>query len=302
MNEQFCDVGRGVTLCYDEFGDRSDPTMLLVMGLGTQMIAWHEDFCRELAGRGFHVVRFDNRDSGRSTHFPGRPPTVRELLTRRLPAQPYTLEDMADDAAGLLRALDIAPAHVVGASMGGMIAQLLAARHPELVRSLASIMSSTGSRTKGQPALMLYRFLLKRAPDEREAFVDHMERVFDAIGSPGFERDNEHLRELAGESFDRDDDRAASGRQLGAILKSGNRTKALRRISAPTVVIHGSADKLVRPSGGKATAKAIAGARLIKIDGMGHDLPRGAWRQIIDPVVWNAGRARAPSAAPVVAG
>ena len=153
MDERFCDVGRGVTLCYETFGDPSDPPLLLVMGLGMQMVGWHEDFCAELAGRGFHVVRFDNRDAGRSTHFPVRAPTVRQLFARRFAPEQYTLADMAEDAAGLLRELDLAPAHVVGASMGGMIAQTLAARHPESVRSLVSIMSNTGSRFSGQPAV-----------------------------------------------------------------------------------------------------------------------------------------------------
>ena len=303
MNEQFCDVGRGITLCYEQFGDPAKPTALLIMGLGTQMIGWPDDFCRQLADRGFHVLRFDNRDAGRWPHFGFRPPTPREVLTRRPRAQEYALADMADDAAGLIRALDLAPAHLVGASMGGMIAQTLAAREPELVGSLASIMSSTGSRTRGQPALALYRFLLKRAPEEREAFVAYIERVFEAIGSPGFERDREALREMAELSFERDPDRSASGRQLGAILKSGNRTKLLRRIRVPTVVIHGTADKLVRPSGGRATARAIPGAHLVRIEGMGHDLPRGAWSQIIDAIVWNAGRAdrSAPAARAVAA-
>jgi pimeloyl-ACP methyl ester carboxylesterase len=143
MDERFCDLHNGITLCYETFGDRSDPTALLIMGLGTQMVAWHEDFCRQLAASGFHVVRFDNRDIGRSTHLPGPPPTVRQLLLRSKRAAHYRLADMADDAARLLTELDLAPAHVIGASMGGMIAQTLAARRPELVRSLVSIMSNT---------------------------------------------------------------------------------------------------------------------------------------------------------------
>src|SRR5271169_3497437 len=134
MSEQFCDVGRGITLCYETFGERSNPAALLVMGLGTQMVAWQEDFCQELAARGLYVVRYDNRDIGRSTHVSGRPPTTAQLLTRSRRAARYTLGDMADDAAGLLRQLDLDPAHVIGASMGGMIAQTLAARHPWAVR------------------------------------------------------------------------------------------------------------------------------------------------------------------------
>src|SRR6516164_3530138 len=156
MGEQFCDVGRGVTLCYETFGQRSDPTAVLIMGLGMQMLAWHDSFCERLASRGLHVLRFDNRDIGRSTHLPGAPPTTAQLLRRSKRAAHYTLADMADDTAALLRELELAPAHVIGASMGGMIAQTLAARNPILVRSLVSIMSSTGSRRTGRPALRLY--------------------------------------------------------------------------------------------------------------------------------------------------
>src|SRR5277367_5595287 len=164
-----CDVGGGITLCYETFGEPSDPTALLVMGLGTQMVAWQDDFCIELAARGFHVVRFDNRDIGRSTHVSGRPPTTLQLLRRSRRAARYTLGDMADDAAGLLRELDLAPAHVIGASMGGMIAQTLAARHRDDVRSLVSIMSNTGSRRSGQPSLRVYSMFLRHAPQGRDA-------------------------------------------------------------------------------------------------------------------------------------
>ena len=287
MDERFCDVGRGVTLCYETFGDPSDPPLLLVMGLGMQMVGWQEDFCEELAGRGFHVVRFDNRDAGRSTHFPGHTPSVAQLLRRRFPRTQYKLTDMAEDAAGLLRELELAPAHVVGASMGGMIAQTLAARHPESVRSLVSIMSNTGSRFSGQPVLSLYRPLLTPAPSEREAFLAHVERLFTLIGSPG-RADVEDLRTTAALSYDRGRDPAATARQLAAILASGNRTRELRRIKAPTLVIHGSADRLVRPSGGQATSRAIPGARLLRIEGMGHDLPRAFWPQIMDAIAENA--------------
>jgi pimeloyl-ACP methyl ester carboxylesterase len=284
VSEQFCDVGRGVTLCYETFGERSNPTALLVMGLGTQMIAWHEDFCGELAARGLYVVRFDNRDIGRSTHMGGRPPTIAQLLTRSSRAARYTLGDMADDAAGLLAELDLAPAHVIGASMGGMIAQTLAARHPQSVRSLVSIMSNTGSRRSGQPSLRVYPIFLRHPPREREAFVAHMERLFAAIGSPGLPRDADDMRAIATASFDRDHDPEGSGRQLAAIIASGNRTAELARIAAPTLVIHGSADPLISPSGGRATARAIPGAELMMVEGMGHDLPRAAWPQVIDGI------------------
>jgi pimeloyl-ACP methyl ester carboxylesterase len=291
MAEQFCDVGRGVTLCYEDFGDPADPTALLVMGLGVQMIGWREDFCRELAGRGFHVVRFDNRDAGRSTHFPGRPPSLGQLVSRRFGPEQYTLEDMAEDTAGLLRELDLGPAHVIGVSMGGMIAQTLAADHPDQVVTLTSIMSTTGSRLKGQPSLGIYRYLLKKAPRERDAYIEHTTRIFKAIGSPGFDQDENEIRDLAARSFDRDDDRNATGRQLGAILASGDRTRKLRRIAVPALVVHGDKDKLVSPSGGKATAKAIDDAELVTIEGMGHDLPRQVWPRLIDAVEEHAKRA-----------
>ena len=298
MAEEFADVGRGVTLCYEAFGDREDTPILLIMGLATQMIAWHEEFCGQLAERGFHVVRFDNRDIGRSTHFDFRPPSVGQMLRRRVPPEQYSLSDMAEDTANLLRELDISPAHVVGASMGGMIGQMLAAEHPEAVRSLVSIMSTTGSRRHGQPALSVYRYLLRPPPRDREGYIQRSAEVFGLVGSTGFPRDEQYIRERAGQSFDRGFDVRASGRQLGAIIASGDRTEMLRRIKAPTLVIHGTVDKLIRPSGGRATAKAIPGARLMMIEGMGHDLPRGVWPQLIDAISEHAraadgGRARA---------
>jgi len=189
MDERFADVGNGITLCYETFGDPAAPPALLIMGLGMQMLAWDERFCTELAGRGYFVIRYDNRDVGRSTRFDDvAPPTVRELATRRIAHPRYKLADMALDAAGLLSVLDLADAHVVGASMGGMIAQTLAARHPSRVRSLTSIMSNTGARWTGQPALRAYPVLLGRPPRERDAYVEHALRMWALIGSPGFDR------------------------------------------------------------------------------------------------------------------
>jgi pimeloyl-ACP methyl ester carboxylesterase len=294
MDERFCDVGDGITLCYETFGDPADETALLIMGLGTQMVAWQEDFCRDLAARGFHVVRFDNRDIGHSTHLQGPPPTIRQLLLRSRSAAHYKLSDMAEDAAGLLRELELSPAHVIGASMGGMIAQTLAARHPKRVRSLTSIMSNTGALTNGQPALKLYPFFLRRPTAGREQYVTHFERLFNAIGSRGLPREPQEIRELAAISYERDHDPAGPGRQLAAILASGDRTSELRRIEAPTLVVHGTADPLVRPSGGRATAKAIKGAKLLTIDRMGHDMPRVIWPQLMDAIAENAARAGGP--------
>jgi pimeloyl-ACP methyl ester carboxylesterase len=284
MSAQFCDVGRGITLCYETFGERSDPAALLIMGLGTQMLGWHEDFCNELAARGLYVVRFDNRDIGHSTHLQGRPPSRGELLWRSSRAARYTLGDMADDAAGLLAELDLAPAHVIGASMGGMIAQTLAARHPQAVRSLVSIMSNTGSMRSGQPSLRVYPIFLRRPSRGREASIAHMERLFAVIGSSGLPRDVQDMRVIATESYDRDHDPEGPGRQLAAIIADGDRTAEIARITAPTLVIHGTSDPLVAPSGGRATARAIPGAELMMIEGMGHDLPRAAWPQLIDGI------------------
>jgi pimeloyl-ACP methyl ester carboxylesterase len=288
MTERFCDVGRGVTLCYETIGDPDDTPILLIMGLATQMIAWHEDFCEQLAERGFHVVRFDNRDIGRSTHFDFPPPGVGRLLRRSFGPDQYTLSDMAQDSANLLRELGISPAHVVGASMGGMIAQVLAAEHPDAVRSLTSIMASTGSRWRGQPALAVYRYLLRRPPRDRDGYVERAAAVFGLVGSTGFDRDEQYIRERAARAYDRGYDVRAGGRQLGAIVASGDRTRLLGRIEAPALVIHGTVDKMVRPSGGRATAQAIPGARLMMIEGMGHDLPRGAWPQLLDAIAEHA--------------
>jgi pimeloyl-ACP methyl ester carboxylesterase len=290
MPEAMAQVG-DVELCYETFGDPGDPALLLVMGLATQMLGWHEDFCAALAERGFFVIRFDNRDIGRSSRMPGRPPSLQQLLLRSREAASYTLDDLAADGVGLLDHLGIERAHVVGASMGGMIAQTIAARHPERVLSLVSIMSNTGARWTGQPSPRLYPVLLRHRPDDRDAFVESTVRTYQAIGSPGFERDEEDLRRVAGLSFDRGHDPASAGRQLAAIVASGDRTPLLRRITAPTLVIHGTADRLVSPSGGRATARAIPGALLMMVKGMGHDLPRGAWPQIVEAIHANATRA-----------
>jgi pimeloyl-ACP methyl ester carboxylesterase len=290
MAEERCTVG-DVELCYEQFGHDQDPVALLIMGLGTQMLAWREEFCERLAARGLRVVRFDNRDNGRSTilrHIP--PPTARQLITREL-TPGYTLEDMADDAVGLLDHLGAGPAHLVGASMGGMIAQTIAIRHPDRVASLTSIMSTTGARNVGQPALRLYPILLRRAPREREAYIEFVSRMATAIGSPGFPHDDDEVRAVAARAHDRGIHPAGTGRQLAAVIAASDRTPDLRRLDVPALVIHGLADRLVRPTGGRATAAAIPGARLEEIRGMGHDLPQAVWPQVVDGIARLAERA-----------
>ena len=295
MAECFCRIG-DIELCYETFGNPADPALMLIMGLGTQMLGWDEEFCEDLAGRGFHVVRYDNRDIGRSTILDTYPaPTLGQLLRRDRHAAAYTLAEMAADGVGLLDHLGIERAHLVGASMGGMIAQTIAARRPDRVLSLTSIMSSTGSRISGQPALRTYRRFLRPVSRDRQRYIDQAADLFHWIGSPGFDRDPDDLRDLLGRMYDRGHDAGSVSRQLAAILASGNRTPELRGITAPTLVIHGTNDRLIAPSGGRATARAIPGARLLMIEGMGHDLPRGAWPQMLDAIVENAARAAAPT-------
>jgi pimeloyl-ACP methyl ester carboxylesterase len=280
----------GIELAYQEMGD-GEP-LLLVMGLATQMLAWDEGFCGMLVDRGFRVVRFDNRDIGRSTKIDsaGVPSRINMMSGRRATA-PYFLRDMAADTIGLMDHLGIEYAHVVGASMGGMIVQTMAIEHAERVRSMVSIMSTTGSRWTGLPSWKAMGVLLGRPPKGREAAVERAIKTFSVIGSPGYPLDEERLRDIAGRSYDRGHSAAGVLRQLHAISASGDRTQALRGVRVPTTVIHGKADPLVRPAGGRATARAIPGARLKLIDGMGHDLPRDLWPTFVDEIAANAERA-----------
>jgi len=282
----------GLTLAYEEMGDPAGRPLLMVNGLGSQMNGWHDEFCRLLAGRGFRLVRFDNRDVGESTHFSayGVPDFAAVSRGTPPPPPPYLLEDMADDAAGLLDALAMAPAHVVGMSMGGMIVQALAIRHPSKVRSLTSIMS-TPSRSVGQATPEASAALMVPRPTTREAAIEQAVRTFRIIGSPGFEFDEQWRRSVAAAAFDRDPDPFGRARQLFAIMCSPDRTPGLASVKAPALVIHGAADPLVQPAGGRATAGAIPGAELMMIDGMGHDLPRAVWPSIVDRVTALADRA-----------
>jgi pimeloyl-ACP methyl ester carboxylesterase len=287
----------GIELAYQELGDPDGEPMVLVMGLGTQMIHWPLGFCELLVDRGFRLIRFDNRDIGHSTWVDAPVPTRAAMVLgvhRRLA---YTLDDMADDLAGLIEYLETAPAHVVGVSQGGMIAQVLGYRRPELVRSLGLIMTGSGKRIASLPRLRALGTLMRELPDNREAHIEAMVRVFKVIGSPDYPEDEAWLREAIGAGFDRANNPAGAARQLHAITASGDRTRRLRGVRAPTVVIHGTRDPLVRPAAGKALARAIPGARLELIDGMGHDLPPQLWERIADLLTDNARRAVVPEAA-----
>jgi pimeloyl-ACP methyl ester carboxylesterase len=289
-DEQFAPAN-GIELCYQEMGDPDGEPLLLVMGLATQMIAWDEEFCGMLAERGHRVVRFDNRDIGRSTRIEaaGVPGKLAMLTGRGEP--PYLLREMAADTFGLMDHLGIGSAHLVGASMGGMIVQTAAIEQPQRVRSITSIMSTTGSRRVGHPSYRTFGLMLGKPPREREAAIERVIKTFRTIGSPGYPFDEERVRELAGQSFDRGHSEAGIARQLHAITASGDRTPGLRQLDLPALVIHGGNDILVNPSGGRATAKAIPGARLRMIDGMGHDLPRALWPTFVEEIAANAARA-----------
>jgi pimeloyl-ACP methyl ester carboxylesterase len=275
-------------LCYETFGTATAPPMLLIMGLGSQMLLWDDQFCEQLASRGFRVIRFDNRDIGRSTQLRGaKIPTRWQLLRRSARGAAYMLEDLAADCVGLLDALEIGAAHIVGASMGGMIAQLVAIEHPNRVLSLVSIMSTTGNPRVGKPQPRMMMMLMRKGKREREAYIeDHIE-TYRAIGSQQYDFEEEYKRERAGRLYERGVYPAGSARQLGAIVSAPDRTEALAGVRAPTTVIHGDADPLVDVSGGRATADAIPGARLVILPGMGHDLPRALWPEIIDAIVAN---------------
>jgi pimeloyl-ACP methyl ester carboxylesterase len=278
-------------LCFETFGASDAPPLLLVMGLASQMILWDDEFCELLAAQGFWVIRFDNRDVGHSTILRGeRIPKRWQLLTRSASGAAYSLDEMAADAVGLLDHLGISAAHVVGASMGGMIAQVLAVRHPDRALSLVSIMSSTGDRRVGRPRPRIALWMLRKARGDREGYIeDHLD-TYRAIGSQGFDFEEEHKRERAGRCFDRGIYPAGSARQMAAIVSAPDRTELLGQVQVPVTVIHGDTDPLVDVSGGRATAEAIPGAKLLILAGMGHDLPRELWPQIIDAIVQNAGQ------------
>ncbi|HVC06109.1 MAG TPA: alpha/beta hydrolase [Solirubrobacterales bacterium] len=288
----------GIEIAYQEIGDPGGEPLMLVMGLGMQMLGWHEELCGALAARGFRVVRFDNRDIGCSTKMDsaGVPNRLDMFLGRRSTAA-YLLQDMAADIAGLMDHLEIESAHMVGASMGGMIAQTLAIGSPERVRTLVSMMSTTGNLRVGRPAAKTFGTLMAHPARSREGAIEQALRTFRVIGSPGYPMDERHLRDVAGASYDRGHSRAGVVRQMHAITASGDRTPALRELRLPATVIHGSCDPLINPSGGRATAAAIPGARLRIIEGMGHDLPRLLWPTFVDEIAATAALIARESAA-----
>jgi pimeloyl-ACP methyl ester carboxylesterase len=294
--EQFAPVAGGIEICYQTFGDPSAEPLLLVMGLGGPMTWWSPEFCGALADQGFFVIRYDNRDTGRSSRAKGR--VTRRLLvqsfaapTKRRPRPPYTLDDMAADGFGLLDHLGIDAAHVVGISMGGMIAQTMALLRPGRVRSLTSIMSTTGRRTVGWQDPRLLPRLLERRATTREAYIAGSARFWDVIGSPGYPDTRDSELERAGETWDRGISAAGVLRQMVAILHQPDRTARLRELEVPAMVVHGLADKMVHVSGGKATAAAIPGAELVLISGMGHDLPAALNETFVDSIRRVADRA-----------
>lgn len=282
-------VADDVEIYYEDMGNPGDPPVLLVMGLGAQLLLWRNGFCERLVNQGHRVIRYDNRDVGLSSKLHGQrgggalvPSLLRSFVGR--PSQSvYTLEDMADDAANLLDHLEIDQAHVVGASMGGMIAQIFAARYAHRTNALGIIFSSNNSAFLPPPAPKALLSLIKGpSPDSpREVIVENSIRVSRIIGSPGYPASEEKLRQEAIEAFDRAHYPQGIARHFGAVLGSGSLKRYDKQISAPTVVIHGRADKLMRPTGGRAIASAIHNARLVLIDGMAHDLPEPLWDDIV---------------------
>jgi len=271
-------TANGITIEYETFGDAGAEPVLLIMGLSCQLTMWDPDFCHALADAGFQVIRYDNRDVGRSTWFDSAGlPDLAALLGGAALSPPYALSDMAADAAGLLDALGLASAHIVGVSMGGMIAQTFAITYPERTRTLVTVMSTTGDPTVGQPhdhALTTLLGLLAPMPTTRDEAIERETTLWRVIKSPGFPFDERMVRDRAAAAYDRAFHPAGNLRQVAAILSQPDRTPMLGALAVPTLVVHGEADVLVDPSGGKATAAAIPAARLKLVPGMGHDIPR----------------------------
>jgi len=296
--ERTAPLPHGIDLCFQTFGDPEADPLLLVMGLGGPMTWWNPEFCALLADRGFYVIRFDNRDTGRSSRAQGR--ITRRMLVRGLVGAssrpPYALDDMADDAFALLDYLGIPAAHLCGVSMGGMIVQTMATRQPEKVLSLTSVMSTTGRRSVGWQDPRLLPLLLAGRGQTRESYVAASAKLWKVIGSPHYPDTAEEITERAGETWDRGVSASGVARQMAAIISQPDRTSRLRSLRVPTLVIHGMSDKMVHVSGGRATAHAIPGAELLLVPGMGHDLPRPLYDTFVDAIHRTAMRARRTAA------
>ena len=277
--------GGDMEIAYETFGNPADPPVLLIMGLGAQLLSWPEDFCQQLVDRSLFVVRFDNRDVGLSTHLHHLPlPDFAAIQSGDFATVPYTLSDMAADTASLIDDLGLGSVHVVGASMGGMIGQILAIEHPHRVRSLTSIMSTTGDRNVGGSTEEALAHLTQPAARTREEVIDRRLQAQGITGSPDYPTSAAELQDRAGQAFDRNFDPAGGARQFAATLASPDRTAHLAEVRVPTLVIHGAEDPLIQVSGAHATAAAIPGAKLLVFPGMGHDLPRQLWPQVVERI------------------
>jgi pimeloyl-ACP methyl ester carboxylesterase len=294
VDEKASKVGpAGIDIAYQRLGNPDAPVVLLIMGIAAQSVHWPDAFCQALVDGGLQVIRFDNRDVGLSTHLTNAPPpNLPAALAGDLSSVSYTLSDMAADAMGLLDVLGVEKAHVVGASMGGQIAQTIAIEHPGRVRSLTSMMSTTGNMSVGQPSPDVLRAVFSGPPaTTRDEVIQQMVRALRAVGSPGYPTDESEVAARAGRAYDRGHDPIGVARQAIATVASGDRTERLRHLDVPTLVIHGLADRMCDASGGQATAEAIPGAELVLFEGMGHDLPPGLRSQLaarIAEFVWRA--------------
>jgi pimeloyl-ACP methyl ester carboxylesterase len=291
----------GIDICYEIFGEPGAEPMLLIMGLGAQMVLWDDEFCESLAAHGFRVIRFDNRDIGKSSMLSGgkrlSPFELFKLRFLRIPvAAPYKLSDMAKDTVALMDALSINSAHLVGASMGGMIAQEIAISYPQRVRSLTSIMSTTGNPKVPPPTKEAAAMLMAPPPATRDEYIARFAQTWKILRVGSFPQDEARDRSRAERCYERGLNPAGVGRQLRAILASGSRKERLRSVRAPTLVIHGTVDPLVHPMGGMDTAASIPGAKLLMIEGMGHALPVELWPQVIEPIATHARGAAAKAA------
>ena len=278
-----------IKIAYESFGNRSDPAMLLLMGLGQQMIAWNDALCRMLAASGYWVIRFDNRDVGLSSKFnEAGVPKILALMQGESIEVPYTLNDMASDAVGLLDVLGVSSAHLVGVSMGGMIAQLMAINHPKRVRTLTSIMSTTGDANLPPPKPEAAMLLFSPPPDDRSAFIENMLNTWHILNGKVFHYDEDRWREYLGRVYDRGRNPTGFSRQLAAIYASSSRKDALKCVNVPTLVIHGDADPLVSVEAGRDTADSIPGAKLMIVEGMGHSLPQEVWQLVVEAIAEHA--------------